>query len=62
MHPWKCPACGTLVPYDDYNRVLFSDAQRPYRCLKCAIRLAIDRDSDNLIFAGPKPDEPPKRR
>jgi uncharacterized protein (DUF983 family) len=40
---WRCPACHTVIAYDDFNT---ANTGAIFPCRKCGLSLIIDRKAD----------------
>jgi predicted RNA-binding Zn-ribbon protein involved in translation (DUF1610 family) len=50
---WKCPDCGTVIRYEDYN---LAHAGIEFDCYLCGRALVVDRSADKVVAVpGSKP-------
>lgn len=53
---WRCPACRTVVAYEDYETARKGAV---FPCRKCGLSLVIDKEAKQPISAPTNPPKPP---
>jgi len=48
---WRCPACHTIIAYDDFKA---AHSGAIFSCRKCGLSLIVDRKTDQPVAAAKK--------